>query len=681
MTEDQARERIGQLCRDIEKHNHLYYVKAAPVISDFEYDMLMEELAELENAWPQLISHDSPGRRVGTDLTKEFNQVYHSYPMLSLGNTYSEDEVNEFVRRVAKLLPDEEISFVAELKYDGVAIGLTYKNGRLLRAVTRGDGEKGDDVTANVKTIKSIPLRIEGEGIPEEFEIRGEILLPAESFRRLNEERESAEENLFANPRNAAAGSIKMQDPAEVAARGLDCYLYYMPDGEKIATGHYDAMARAREWGFKIPVWMAKCRTADDIHSFIQYWDTARFELPFDTDGIVIKVDSFDHQRRLGYTAKSPRWAIAYKFKAGEARTRLLSVSFQVGRTGAVTPVANLEPVLLAGTTVKRASLHNADIIRALDIRIGDVVVVEKGGEIIPKITAVDTSCRSDESQPFQFASHCPECGTALIRADDEAAHYCPNEDHCPPQIKGKLEHFISRRAMNIDSLGEGKISLLFEKGLLLHVDGLYHLRAEDMLGIDKTYVDEDSGRERTVGFRDKTVENILNGIEESKKTPFERVLFALGIRFVGETVAKKLARHFGSMENLMNAGFEELLEVAEVGEKIAASVLNYFSRPEHLKIIENLKKSGVQMESAATYLNASGKLQGKSFVVSGVFSVPRDEIKQLIENHGGKTLSAVSNKTDFLLSGEKTGPEKLKKAEKLGVRIIGEEELLSMLE
>ncbi|HPS27103.1 MAG TPA: NAD-dependent DNA ligase LigA [Bacteroidales bacterium] len=676
-----AKKRIASLTAEINLHNYRYYALAAPVISDYDFDMLLQELIALEKDFPELVMPDSPTQRVGGTITKSFRQVVHKNPMLSLGNTYSEAEIFDFDQRVRKLLPGETVEYVCELKYDGVAIGLTYEQGALKYAVTRGDGIQGDDVTANVRTIKSIPLRLFGSDFPSEFEIRGEIVMPRPEFERLNEERIEIGDQPFANPRNAASGSLKMQDSSEVSKRSLDCYLYFLIGENLSYESHYENLMKIRDWGFKAPMYIAKCKTIDDIFEFINFWDKARDELSIDIDGIVIKVNAHDQQKRLGFTAKSPRWAIAYKFKAKQALTRLLSVDFQVGRTGAVTPVANLEPVLLAGTIVKRASLHNADIIKKLDVRIGDMVFVEKGGEIIPKIVGVDRSRRDPASAEFQFITQCPECGSKLERMEGEAAHYCPNESGCPPQIKGKIEHFISRKAMNIESLGEGKVGMLFDNGLVNNIADLYDLKAEDLLGLQKEYVIEGNEKNRVVKFREKTVENIIAGISLSKKVPFERVLFALGIRFIGETIAKKLARHFGSIDELQKAGFDELKQAEEIGDVIAGSIINYFSNPVNIKTVERLKQHGIQfaIQKSETPL-LSDRLAGKSFVVSGVFTISRDEMKTLIEKHGGRNVGSISAKTDFVLAGEKMGPEKKKKADSLGVAIISEDDFYSMI-
>ncbi|MBU2650858.1 MAG: NAD-dependent DNA ligase LigA [Bacteroidetes bacterium] len=683
MTFEEAHIRIKDLSEQLEQHNYNYYVLSQPVISDYEFDMLMNELIALEKQYPELADPSSPANRVGGTVTKEFRSVKHKYPMLSLSNTYTEEEINEFDRRVRKLISGE-VEYVCELKYDGVAIGLTYQEGRLIQALTRGDGVQGDDVTRNVMTVRSIPLKLKGD-YPREFEIRGEILLTHKQFRKINEDRESMGEMLFANPRNAASGSLKMQNSAEVARRGLDCSLYYLLGENLPFENHFDSLTKAREWGFKISDHISLCRTQGDIHEFIQYWDKARRELPFDIDGVVIKVNSYRQQEELGYTAKSPRWAIAYKYKAEEAVTRLLSVDHQVGRTGAVTPVANLEPVFLSGTTVKRASLHNADIIASLDLHYNDFVIVEKGGEIIPKITGVDGKLRKAGSEPVTFISRCPECGEILVRQDGEAAYYCPNSKSCPPQIKGKLEHFISRKAMDIQSLGEGKIELLFDKGLITRPSDLYKLVFTDLHGLEKEYDNPEDGKTKKISFRDKTVYNILQGIEASKNIPFERVLFALGIRHIGETAAKKLARHFGSIEKLMTAGMEELIGLPEVGEKMASSILDYFRDPENIEMVAELKTQGLQMhipDETKSPPTRSKTLEEKSVVISGVFEgYSREQLQEIVEQHGGKNTSSVSSKTSFILAGDKMGPGKLEKAATLNIPIINLQEFLEMIQ
>jgi DNA ligase (NAD+) len=680
MTVEEAKRRIAALTDEINRHNYQYYVLSSPLISDYEFDLLLEELTGIEAAFPELVSPDSPTQRVGADLTKEFVQVKHKYPMLSLGNTYSEEEIAEFDSRVRKLL-GEDPEYVCELKYDGIAIGLTYRNGKLVQALTRGDGTQGDDVTVNVKTIKSIPLNLWGD-FPQEIEMRGEVFMPRSSFDNLNIEREKNGFQLFANPRNAAAGSLKMQDPSEVSKRNLDSFLYYMMGDDLPADNHYQCLQKAKEWGLKISPYIAKCHSLDEIIAFIDLWNTGRKELPFDIDGIVIKVNSYRQQEMLGYTAKSPRWAIAYKFKAERVSTPLLSIDYQVGRTGAVTPVANLKPVQLAGTTVKRASLHNADIIKKLDLHEGDHVFVEKGGEIIPKVIGVDLEKRLADSREVEFITNCPECGSLLERQENEAAFYCPNEYGCPPQIKGRLEHFISRKAMNIDSLGEGKIEVLFDKGLITNVADIYDLSYEQMIGLEKIFEAEEGQKEKKIGFRAKTVSNILKGIEQSKSTPFERVLYALGIRFVGETVAKKLAYHFGSIDLIMRASYDELKEVEEIGEKIAGSVVSFFANPLNLVTIERLREKGISFQlDQSVPVVLENKLGGKSFVISGIFQkFSRDQLKEMIEKYGGKNVSSVTSKTDYLLAGEGMGPVKLQKARELGIKVISEEEFLALI-
>ncbi len=677
-----AKERIDALSEEIRRHNHNYYVLSAPEITDFQFDMLLEELVGLEKEFPDLAEPDSPTQHVGGGITKEFKQVEHRYPMLSLGNTYSEAEIRDFEDRIHKTIGDE-VEYVCELKFDGVAIGLTYRNGILVQAVTRGDGVRGDDVTMNVKTIRSIPLKLQGSGFPEEFEIRGEIILPHASFEKMNDQRIEDGYEPFANPRNAASGSLKMQDSAEVAKRNLDGFFYYLPGTNLPFKTHYECLIAAKTWGFKISEFAVRCKTSEEIFDYLNTWNIARHDLPFDIDGIVIKVNDLRQQEILGYTAKSPRWAISYKFKAEQVATKLLSVVFQVGRTGAITPVANLRPVQLAGTVVKRASLHNADIIATLDVRIGDTVYVEKGGEIIPKILGVDMEHRPADARPVEFISSCPECGTRLIRTEGESAWYCPNENECAPQIKGKLEHFISRKAMNIDSLGEGKIEILFDNGLVHNCADLYDLTFDRLIGLEKTHNSPEEKKERKISFREKTVANILNGIEASKNVSFDRVLYALGIRYVGETVARKLAAHFISVEKLAAADLTSLTEVEEIGDKIAQSLLYWFKVPKNLEVIERLKASGLVFshdESLTTRL--SNKLEGLTFVVSGVFTnFSRDQLKKTIEDHGGKNIGSVSSKTSYLLAGDNMGPEKRRKAEKSGVSIISESAFLSLIQ
>ena len=662
-----VKDKIKALREALEQHNYNYYVLSAPTISDREFDEMMKELQILEEAHPEYADPHSPTQRVGSDLSKEFEQVVHKYPMLSLGNTYSEDEVKDFYERIARDL-NEPFEIVAELKYDGTSISLTYEDGRLVRAVTRGDGTRGDDVTANVKTIRSVPLKLMGDRYPATFEIRGEILLPWAEFDRLNKEREEQEEPLFANPRNAASGTLKQQNPAVVAARKLDAYFYYLLGEELPAETHFDNLEAARSWGFKIPNVIRVCNSLEDIYDYIAYWDVERKNLPVATDGIVLKVNSLRQQRNLGFTAKSPRWAIAYKFQAERAVTRLNSVSFQVGRTGAVTPVANLEPVLLAGTTVKRASLHNADIIEGLDLHLGDKVFVEKGGEIIPKIVGVDVEARGLlVGDKVRFIRSCPECGTPLMRPEGEAAHYCPNEAGCPPQIKGKIEHFVTRRAMN-SNMGPETVEDLYEAGYIKDTADLYTLEIADLLRLER--------------WADKSARNLMASLEESKQVPFERVLYGLGIRFVGETVAKRLVSAFHSMEQLEQASFEDLTAVDEIGERIARSIIAYFADERNRTLVNRLKEYGLQMSVAEEKLaNRSEKLKGLSIVISGTFAKhSRDEYKAMIEQHGGKNSGSVSGKTDYILAGDNMGPAKLEKAAKLGVKIINEDEFLNMI-
>ena len=662
-----VKDKIKALREALEQHNYNYYVLSAPTISDREFDEMMKELQVLEEAHPEYVDPHSPTQRVGSDLSKEFEQVVHKYPMLSLGNTYSEDEVKDFYERIARDL-NEPFEIVAELKYDGTSISLTYEDGRLVRAVTRGDGTRGDDVTANVKTIRSVPLKLMGDRYPATFEIRGEILLPWAEFDRLNKEREEQEEPLFANPRNAASGTLKQQNPAVVAARKLDAYFYYLLGEELPAETHFDNLEAARSWGFKIPNVIRVCNSLEDIYDYIAYWDVERKNLPVATDGIVLKVNSLRQQRNLGFTAKSPRWAIAYKFQAERAVTRLNSVSFQVGRTGAVTPVANLEPVLLAGTTVKRASLHNADIIEGLDLHLGDKVFVEKGGEIIPKIVGVDVEARGLlVGDKVRFIRSCPECGTPLMRPEGEAAHYCPNEAGCPPQIKGKIEHFVTRRAMNIN-MGPETVEDLYEAGYIKDTADLYTLEIADLLRLER--------------WADKSARNLMASLEESKQVPFERVLYGLGIRFVGETVAKRLVSAFHSMEQLEQASFEDLTAVDEIGERIARSIIAYFADERNRTLVNRLKEYGLQMSVAEEKLaNRSEKLKGLSIVISGTFAKhSRDEYKAMIEQHGGKNSGSVSGKTGYILAGDNMGPAKLEKAAKLGVKIINEDEFLNMI-
>ena len=662
-----AKEKIDQLRAELHRHNYNYYVLNAPEISDKEFDDMMRELQEMEREHPEYQDENSPTMRVGSDLNKNFTQVAHKYPMLSLGNTYSESEVTDFYDRVKKAL-NEDFEICCELKYDGTSISLTYENGKLVRAVTRGDGEKGDDVTDNVKTIRTIPLVLHGS-YPESFEIRGEILMPWEVFEELNREKEAREEPLFANPRNAASGTLKLQNSAIVASRKLDAYLYYLLGEELPCDGHYENLQAAAGWGFKTSEHMKKAHSLEEVFEYIRYWDTERKNLPVATDGIVLKVNSMRQQKNLGFTAKSPRWAIAYKFQAERALTRLNKVTYQVGRTGAVTPVANLDPVQLSGTIVKRASLHNADIIEGLDLHIGDMVYVEKGGEIIPKITGVDKDARSMLiGEKVKFITHCPECGSKLIRYEGEAAHYCPNETSCPPQIKGKIEHFISRRAMNIDGLGPETVDMFYRLGLIKNTADLYQLTADDIKNLDR--------------MGEKSAENIIKGIEASKEVPFERVLFALGIRFVGETVAKKIAKSFNDIDELENANLEKLINIDEIGEKIAQSILTYFANPLNRELIERLKSTGLQLYRREEGLSGyTDKLAGQSIVISGVFTHhSRDEYKELIEKNGGKNVGSISAKTSFILAGENMGPAKLEKAHKLGIKLMSEDEFLTLI-
>lgn len=662
------RQRILQLRMELHEHNYKYYVLNQPEISDQEFDFMMKELQELEARHEDMFDPNSPTQRVGSDINQEFTQVTHKYPMLSLANTYSQEEVADFYNSVKKGLNDEDFDICCELKYDGLSISLTYEDGKLVRGVTRGDGVHGDDVTANVKTIRSIPLVLKDGDWPKEFEIRGEILMPWNVFERLNQEREAAEEPLFANPRNAASGTLKSQNSALVASRNLDAYLYYLLGDELPGDGHYENLEKVREWGFKISEGMRKVKTLQEIYDFIDYWDTERKKLPVATDGIVLKVNSLRQQRALGYTAKNPRWAIAYKFKAERACTRLNEVTFQVGRTGAVTPVANMEPVQLAGTTVRRATLNNEDFIRSLDLHIGDYVYVEKGGEIIPKIVGVDIEQRPIIAQPVTFVTHCPECGAKLVRYEGEAAYYCPNDAGCPPQIKGRIEHFISRKAMNIDSIGPETVDDFYRHGLVRNVADLYDIEVQQINGD---------------GSRQKSAEKIVNGIEASKQVPFERVVFALGIRFVGETTARLLARHFKTIDALAAASLQDLLEVEGVGEVIAKSVMTYFRNPVTMMIVERLRGYGLQMALSEEQMSsATDKLAGKSIVISGVFAHhSRDEYKQMIEQNGGKNVGSISGKTSFILAGENMGPAKLQKAEKLGIQIVDEETFLKMIE
>ena len=661
---DNIRAEIEGLRRELSYHNHKYYVENSPEISDFDFDKMMRRLVDLEAAHPEFYDPLSPSVRVGSDRTTEFASVSHRYPMLSLSNTYSVEELQQFIERIEGEYGPTE--FVCELKFDGTAISLTYEKGRLVRAVTRGDGTTGDDVTTNVKTIRSIPLVLSGSGYPDLFEIRGEIFMPYASFDRLNAEREANGEQLFANPRNAAAGTLKQQQSAVVAKRGLDCILYQMAGDNLPFTNHIENLNAARSWGFKVSEYMSLCKGAAEVVDYINHWDEARKSLPYPTDGVVIKVNDFQQRRTLGFTAKSPRWAVAYKFKAESALTKLLSVDFQVGRTGAITPVANLEPVLLAGTTVKRASLHNAEQIAALDIRVGDMVYVEKGGEIIPKITGVELSERTADCKPFEYITRCPECGAELVRFEGEAKHYCPNQSGCRPQIVGRIVHFIGRKAMNIDGLGGETVELLFENGLVRDIADLYSLRAADLAILPR--------------LGEKSADNIINSIEASKSVPFARVLFGLGIRFVGETTAKYMAAHFKSIDAVIAADKTVLMESDEVGDKIADSIIGYFADSVNISILERLRAAGLQFVAEVAE-KQSNILEGKNVVVSGKFTLhSRDELKALIELHGGKNQSGVSSNTDFIVAGENMGPAKLQKAEKLGVKILSEQEFVDLI-
>ena len=668
MTQEQAKLRITELTGKINHYNYLYHQKDISEISDYEFDQLLRELIDLEEQFPALRLADSPSQRIGGTITKVFETVYHKYPMLSLGNTYSQDELRDYDKRVSKGLDGESYEYICELKFDGVALSITYENGLLSKAVTRGDGEKGDNITNNAKTIKTLPLKINNNANSGAIEVRGEVFMSRKVFDKLNKEREDIGETRLANPRNTASGTLKMQDSSVVANRKLDCFLYSLLGEDLQIKTHEEALKQLEKWQFKVSSTYKKCKNIEEVIEYIEYWETRRFELPLETDGIVVKVNSYAQQEVLGFTAKSPRWAIAYKYKAENAATVLKEISYQVGRTGAITPVANLEPVLLAGTTVKRASLHNANEIERLDLRIGDTVFVEKGGEIIPKITGVDISKREEGSEPVSYISSCPECGTPLIRKEGEAVHYCPNERGCPPQIKGRIEHFIQRKAMDIDSLGTRTIALLFEQNLLNNPADLYKLSYDDIFQLE--------------GFKDLSTRNLLNGIEASKNISFDSVLFALGIRYVGKTVAEKLAGHFKNIDNLASADFEALIAVPEIGERIAESVIEFFKVPENKTLIEELKGAGLQFAMIEKEVVLESSLLGdKSFVISGVFnSFSRDEIKEKIKNNGGKVVSAISGKVDYLVAGEKMGPSKLEKAQKLGVNIISEQDFLAMI-
>lgn len=687
MTQEEARQRIAALSEELEQHNYNYYILAKPTISDYEFDMKLEELARLEKAFPEYLSPTSPTQRVGGGVTKEFQTVEHRYPMLSLANSYSREEIEDFISRIRKSIAGD-LEFCCELKFDGLSISLQYENGMLVRAVTRGDGTRGDDVTTNVRTIRTVPLKLHGD-FPSFFEMRGEIVMPFESFNRLNEARAEAGDDLFANPRNAAAGTLKLQDSKVVAHRRLDNYCYYMmmDDLESRYQTHYESLMAARKWGFNISNFMALCKTTEEIFEFIDYWDEKRHELPFAIDGIVLKVNSYAQQKALGYTAKSPKWAIAYKFKAEEVETELQSVDFQVGRHGTITPVANLAPVQLAGTTVKRATLNNEDFIRQFDLHYGDTVTVVKGGEIIPKIIGVNLNKRQAGAQPVEFVKTCPICGSTLVKNEGEAAWYCPNGSGCPPQIRGRIEHFIGRKAMNIESLGEGKVELLYEEGLVNNVADLYDLTYDKLFGLEKVITIEDEYSlmpvaTRKVSFKEKTAQNILDALEKSKSVPFERVLFALGIKFVGESVAKVLAKALHDIDHIMSASVEEMTEINEIGDKIALSVRTFFDDPRNVAIVDRLKQAGLQFAMAEQAVSDKEQvLAGKSFVVSGVFThYSRDGIKETIEAYGGKNVGSISGKTDYVLAGDKMGPEKRKKAESLGIPIITEADFDAMI-
>lgn len=670
MTREQAKQRIAGLSEELAHHNYLYYVKDAPEIADLEFDGMLRELQDLEDKYPEFKSESSPTQRVGGEVTRNFPTVAHKYPMLSLSNTYSREELDDYIKRISKSI-SEPLEFVCELKYDGAAIGIIYRDGVMDRAVTRGDGTKGDDITANVKTIRSIPLKLKGENHPEEFEVRGEIFMLLEGFARLNAERLANGEEAFANPRNTASGTLKMQDSSIVATRPLDSFLYNMIMDDYPYDSHMKGIETAAQWGFKVPDpehhYITMARNADEIFEFINYWEERRHSLPFEIDGIVVKVNSLQQQEQLGNTAKSPRWAIAYKYKAEEAVTVLESITYQVGRTGAITPVANLQAVRLAGTTVKRASLHNADQIARLDLRVGDRVYVEKGGEIIPKVTGVDTANRPEELKPVNYITHCPECGTELVRHEGEALHYCPNESGCPPQIKGRIIHFISRKAMDIEGMGPETVDLFVNAGLIRNYADLYTLEKEDINGLDR--------------LADKSAQNIIDGIQASRDIPFERLLFALGIRYVGETVAKTLARHFGDIDKLMAADGEELEDVPEIGGRIASSVLEFFGKEDNRHLVEHLRNSGLQLETKGQE-KLSAALEGLRIVVSGTFdNYERKQLKEIIEKHGGRNVGSVSGKTDLVLAGADMGPSKRQKAEKLGIRIIDEVEFSQLIQ
>lgn len=668
MSAKEAKKEIASLSEQINYHNEKYYQESVSEISDYDFDQLLNRLIQLETEFPEFKKTDSPSQRVGGTITKNFETVTHKYPMLSLANTYSPEELREFDGRVNKGLEGEAYEYVCELKFDGVALSLTYENGKLTRAVTRGDGTKGDNVTANAKTIRSIPLGLDGKDVPESFEVRGEVFMPNTVFEELNRQKIADGEEPLANPRNTASGTLKMQDSSVVASRKLDCYLYSLMTNRNAVPTHFDAVESLSKWGFNVSPTYKKCRDIDQVLDYIAHWEEKRHELPVETDGIVIKVNSLKQQNDLGFTAKNPRWAIAYKYKAESAITRLNGVVYQVGRTGSVTPVAELEPVLLAGTTVKRASLHNANEIQRLGVRIGDQVHVEKGGEIIPKIIGVDLAQRPNNSEELKYIEECPECNTPLVRFEGEANHYCPNIDGCPPQIKGRIEHFIHRKAMDIDSMGEQTIRILFEKGLLNNFSDLYDLKYEDLIDLE--------------GFQDISVKNLLKGIEESKLAPFEQVLFGMGIRFVGKTVAEKLAMHFKNMDALMAADFDALIAVPEIGDRIAESLIQYFDKEENQTLINKMKAAGLNFEvDESQFETSSDILGGKTFVISGVFEkYGRDELKGIIKDHGGKVVSSISGKLDYLVAGDKMGPAKLEKAEKLNINIISESDFDQMI-
>jgi DNA ligase (NAD+) len=665
MKQSEARDRIRRLKDEIEEHNRNYYLYNSPTISDFEYDLLLNELDTLEKKFPEFATDDSPTRRVGSDLNKEFRQYEHQYPMLSLGNTYSREELGEFNARIERAT-GSPVDYVCELKYDGASVSITYKEGRMFRALTRGDGTRGDDVTANVKTIRNIPLKLNANDIPSEFVIRGEILMPRGVFNKLNEERSESGLALFANPRNAAAGTLKLLDPRQVASRGLDCMFYYLL-GEDLPHGtHYENMIKAREWGFMVPDSIRLCRNISEVMEFIDAWESGRKNLPFDIDGVVIKVNDLALQEELGFTAKSPRWAISYKYKAEQARTRLLHISFQVGRTGTITPVANLEPVFLAGSTVKRATLHNEDQIALLGLHINDMVYVEKGGEIIPKIVGVDHSSRNEDSREIEFITNCPECGTALVRYEGEANHYCPNYLHCPPQLKGRIEHFISRKAMNIEGIGEETVDLLFSRNLIRNYADLYELTAEQLIPLER--------------MGEKSASNIINSIKKSLSVPYHRVLYALGIRHVGETTAKTITAEFRTIDELMKADIQKLTEINEIGPKIASSIVSFLADSDNLIIIERLRKYGLNFREEEREVPLTDTLKGKVIVISGVFEKhSRDEYKAIIEKHGGKNAGSISGNTSFILAGENMGPAKKEKAADLGIPLVGEKEFLEL--